>query len=87
MLPFIFMHEDTWHALITHSHSYIGRPCIAFSFQFIFQEERKEKRERSSPPFAGRKSLGGKKPPYLLSFKLHSIKKRITLVRAYIPNL
>jgi hypothetical protein len=47
----------------------------------------KEEENRSSPPSAGRKSLGGKKRPYLLSFKLHSIKKRIALVRAYIPNL
>jgi hypothetical protein len=49
-------------------------------------KKKEKKREREALLLLAENPLE-EKPPYLLSFKLHSIKKRIALVRAYIPNL
>ena len=51
------MHEDTWQALITPPSLILAGHALHSSFHFIFQEQRKERRERSSPPSAGRKPL------------------------------
>jgi hypothetical protein len=40
------MHEDTWQALITPPSLILAGHALLFSFHFIVQEERKEKRER-----------------------------------------
>jgi hypothetical protein len=60
------------HALLSHFNSFFKR------------KERKRGREALLLLLA--ENPLEEKPPYLLSFKLHSIKKGIALVKAYIPN-
>ena len=62
-------------------------PAIHCSSHFIPLFKKKgRKRERKALLLLAENPLE-EKPPYLLSFKLHSIKKRIALLRVYIPNL
>jgi hypothetical protein len=49
-------------------------------------KKKERKREREALLLLAENPLE-EKPPYLLSFKLHSIKKMIALARAYISNL
>jgi hypothetical protein len=61
---------------------------VLHSLHFIyFYEERKEKRERSSPPSAGRNSLGGRTSIVaLLQASLHQEKDKLLLGLIF-PNL
>ena len=62
-------------------------PAMHCSSHFISLFKKKERKRKREALLLLAENPLEEKPPYLLSFKLHSIKKMIALVRAYIPKL